>query len=56
MAKKKPTRRMADKQNMVSCPMKGEKVNCKDTCDSCDSEVNRQGRIVNCDYVEKEEE
>jgi hypothetical protein len=54
--RKKSTRRIADKQGMVSCPMKDEKVNTNDACDKCDHEMNRQGRIVNCDYMEDEEE
>jgi hypothetical protein len=60
MAKKQQkrtrTRRIADKQGMVSCPMKDEKVNTSDTCDECEHEMNRQGRIVNCGYMEDEEE
>lgn len=53
--KKKVSRKIADKQGMVSCPMKNEKVNTSDTCDNCDHEVNRQGRIVNCDYMDEED-
>jgi len=54
--RKKSTRRIADKQGMVSCPMNDEKVNTSDTCDECEHEMNRQGRIVNCGYTEDEEE
>ena len=52
----KKTRRMADKQGMVECPMHGKKVNTTDTCDECEHEMNRNGRIVNCDYMEEEKE
>lgn len=54
--KRKQTRKVADKQGMVNCPKDGEKVNTNDTCDECDNEVSRNGRIVNCDYMEDEED